>query len=146
MPQIAFHFNAPDKLGYACRFIRKALRHDTRVTVVAGPDRLRQLSARLWQQARHDFLAHAVQGDDAYLLGMSPVVLLEDASASPHQEVLLNLGQTLPQGFEVFQKVVEVVSSDDDWDRAQARDRWRVYQAGGYAIERHDLVLKGSAL
>ncbi|MDR3004056.1 MAG: DNA polymerase III subunit chi, partial [Acidovorax sp.] len=31
MTEVAFHFNAPDKLGYVCRFVRKALRHDARV-------------------------------------------------------------------------------------------------------------------
>ena len=142
--QVAFHFNAPDKLDYACRFIRKALRHDARVTVVAPMAQLRQLSAKLWKYAGHEFLAHALQGDDAELLALAPVALVEQAQASAHREVLLNLGLDMPQGFEAFAKVVEVVSSFDDEDRAQARVRWRAYQGAGHAIERHDLVLKGN--
>lgn len=142
MPQVAFHFNAPDKLDYACRFIRKAMRHDARVTVVAPLERLRQLSARLWKFGGHEFLAHAVQGDDAELFALAPVVLVESVQASPHQDVLLNLGIEMPQGFEDFSKVVEVVSSFDEEDRALARARWRHYQNAGHAIERFDLVLK----
>ena len=142
--QVAFHFNAPDKLDYACRFIRKALRHDARVTVVAPMWQLRQLSAKLWKYAGHEFLAHALQGDDAELLALAPVALVEQAQASAHREVLLNLGLDMPQGFEAFAKVVEVVSSFDDEDRAHARVRWRAYQSAGHAIERHDLVLKGN--
>ena len=142
--QVAFHFNAPDKLDYACRFIRKALRHDARVTVVAPMEHLRQLSAKLWKYAGHEFLAHALQGDDAELLALAPVALVEQAQASAHREVLLNLGLDMPQGFEAFAKVVEVVSSFDDEDRAHARVRWRAYQSAGHAIERHDLVLKGN--
>ena len=142
-PQVAFHFNAPDKLDYACRFIRKALRHDARVTVVAPLERLRQLSARLWKFAGHEFLAHAVQGDDAELFALAPVVLVEAAQFSTHREVLLNLGLEMPQGFESFSKVVEVVSSFDEQDRALARARWRSYQSAGHAIERFDLVLRG---
>lgn len=142
--QVAFHFNAPDKLDYACRFIRKALRHDARVTVVAPMAQLRQLSAKLWKYAGHEFLAHALQGDDAELLALAPVALVEQAQASAHREVLLNLGLDMPQGFEAFAKVVEVVSSFDDEDRAHARVRWRAYQSAGHAIERHDLVLKGN--
>lgn len=141
---VAFHFNAPDKLDYACRFIRKALRHDARVTVVAPMPRLRQLSERLWKSAAQDFLAHAVQGDDAQLLAMAPVVLVEQVEASAHQDVLLNLGWDVPQGFAQFAKVVEVVSSFDEQDRSQARVRWRQYQQAGHPIERHDLVLKGA--
>lgn len=142
--QVAFHFNAPDKLDYACRFIRKALRHDARVTVVAPMAQLRQLSAKLWKYAGHEFLAHALQGDDAELLALAPVALVEQAQVSAHREVLLNLGLDMPQGFEAFAKVVEVVSSFDDEDRTQARVRWRAYQGAGHAIERHDLVLKGN--
>ena len=100
MPHVFFHFNAPDKLEYACRFIRKALRHDARVTVVAPVERLRQLSARLWKFAGHEFLAHAVQGDDPELLALAPVVLVESAEASAHHEVLLNLGHEVPFRFD----------------------------------------------
>lgn len=142
MPQVAFHFNAPDKLDYACRFIRKALRHDARVTVVAPMDRLRQLSARLWKFAGHEFLAHALQGEDAELFALAPVVLVETPQASLHHDVLLNLGTEMPEGFEVYAKVVEVVSSFDEQDRALARQRWRSYQHAGHTIERFDLVLK----
>lgn len=142
MPQVSFHFNAPDKLDYACRFIRKAMRHDARVTVVAPIERLRQLSARLWKFAGHEFLAHAVQGDDSESFALAPVLLVETATASKHQDVLLNLGAEIPGDFEAFNKVVEVVSSFDEQDRAQARVRWRSYQNAGHAIERFDLVLK----
>ena len=142
MPQVAFHFNAPNKLDYACRFIRKALRHDARVTVVGPLDRLRQLSAKLWKFSGHEFLAHAVQGDDADILSLAPVVLLESALESANTDILLNLGDEVPECLERYSKVVEVVSSFDDQDRAMARARWRQYQAAGYAIERFDLVLK----
>ena len=141
--QVAFHFNAPDKLDYACRFIRKALRHEAQVTVVAPLPRLRQLSARLWQQAGTDFLAHALEGDDAQVLACSPVLLVQALPAQGPAQILLNLGSELVPGFERFAKVVEVVSSFDELDRAQARTRWRAYQNAGHAIERHDLVLKG---
>lgn len=143
MPQIAFHFNAPDKLDYACRFIRKALRHDAQVTVVAPLERLRLLSTKLWKFAGHEFLAHAVEGEDADLLALSPVVLVQDAASSTQHDVLLNLGEAIPPGFERYAKVVEVVSSFDEHDRALARTRWRGYQQAGHAIERFDLVLKG---
>ena len=142
-PQVAFHFNAPDKLDYACRFIRKALRHDARVTVVAPLERQRQLSARLWKFAGHEFLAHAVQGDDVELFALAPVVLVEAAQFSTHHEVLLNLGVEMPEGFDAFHKVVEVVSSFDEQDRTLARERWRSYQSAGHTIERFDLVLQG---
>lgn len=142
MTEVAFHFNAPDKLGYVCRFVRKALRHGAQVTVTAPPGVLAHLSARLWKSAPSDFLAHAGPGADAQVLALSPVALVEQASASPHRDVLLNLDEQLPEGVEAFTRVVEVVSLDD-MDRAMARQRWKAYAARGFAIQRHDLVLKG---
>lgn len=142
MTEVAFHFNAPDKLGYVCRFVRKALRHGAQVTVTAPPGVLAHLSARLWKSAPSDFLAHAAPGADAQVLALSPVVLVVLATASPHRDILLNLDEAVPEGLEGFARVVEVVSLDD-MDRAMARNRWKDYAARGFAIQRHDLVLKG---
>lgn len=38
MTQVAFHFNAPDKLAYVCRLVRKATRQDARVMVTGDAD------------------------------------------------------------------------------------------------------------
>ncbi|MNT94878.1 DNA polymerase III subunit chi [compost metagenome] len=63
---------------------------------------------------------------------------------APHHEVLLNLGAEVPEGFGRFEKLIEVVSAHDEEDRGLARNRWRHYASRGYAIVRHDLVLKGA--
>jgi DNA polymerase-3 subunit chi len=144
MPEIAFHFNAPDKLAYACRFARKALRHGAKLAIIGPQPALQTLDAMLWSMAPQDFVAHAMQGGDALVWSQSPVVLAEQARDLPHEDVLLNLGRDLPEGFERFQRVVEIVSAVDAHDRAQARVRWRQYQSQGFEIVRHDLVLKGA--
>lgn len=144
MTQIAFHFNAPDKLGYVCRFVRKALRHDARVTVLGSEAMLRQLSPRLWKASPQDFLAHAVQGSDASLMAQSPVALVHTLAASPHHDILLNLDAQVPEGYSAFARVVEVVSAFDEMDKDQARQRWRRYTQDGHTIVRHDLVLQES--
>ena len=38
MTEIAFHFNAPDKLAYACRFARKAQRAGARLVIHGAQD------------------------------------------------------------------------------------------------------------
>ena len=143
MTDIAFHFNAPDKLAYACRFARKALRHGARL-VIAGPEEVLQpLDGMLWNLQPQDFLAHC-RGDAApELLQASPIVLVTALGQTPHHEVLLNLDAVIPDGFERFARVVEVVSATDTEDRHHARARWRRYAALGYDIVRHDLVLRG---
>ncbi len=142
MTEIAFHFNAPDKLAYACRFARKLVRSDRRLVITAPQPVLDRLDALLWRISPQDFIAHANSSSPAEVLDASPVLLMTDPQQAAVREVLLNLGQTVPSGFGSYQHLIEVVSAEDDGDRQQARQRWRHYAARGYAIARHDLVLK----
>ena len=143
MTDIAFHFNAPDKLAYACRFARKVQRSGARLVITAPAEALEALDRMLWAMAPQDFVAHCRSDADEELLQASPVLLAVDANSAPHHEVLLNLNAEVPEGFGRFDRLVEVVSAQDEADRAEARARWRHYASRGYAITRHDLVLKG---
>lgn len=143
MTEVAFHFNAPDKLAYACRFARKVLRSERRLVITGPQPVLDTLDAQLWSMGACDFVAHCRGDAPAQILHSSPVVLTADPQAAGHQDVLLNLGDGLPAGFASYQRLVEVVSADDLQDRERARERWRHYAQRGYAIVRHDLVLKG---
>lgn len=144
MTEVAFHFNAPDKLAYACRFARKVQRSGARLVIAAQPDTLAALDRMLWNVAPQDFVAHCLADADEELVHASPVLLTADPRTAPHNEVLLNLLTDVPEGFGRFGRLVEVVSAQDEADRGAARVRWRHYAARGYAITRHDLVLKGA--
>lgn len=144
MTEVAFHFNAPDKLVYACRFARKMLRNNRLLVIAAPPDVLDVLDGMLWNMAPHDFVAHCRGDSDAQLLDASAIVLVSDAGLAPHHDVLLNLAPSVPQGFGSFAQLIEVVSADDEADRHEARARWRHYAQRGYQLIRHDLVQKAS--
>ncbi|QNP48827.1 DNA polymerase III subunit chi [Diaphorobacter aerolatus] len=145
MTEVAFHFNAPDKLAYACRFARKALKHGARVVVTGGAAELQALDRMMWALGPTDFVAHALADADPDVVAASPVLLAVQPLSVAMRDVLLNLGSQLPSGFEQFEKVIEVVSASDEQDRQSARTRWRQYAAQGYEIVRHDLVLKENA-
>lgn len=144
MTEVAFHFNAPDKLAYACRFARKMVRLDKRLVITGAPDALATLDNMLWHMAPQDFVAHCAEQDAPELLEASPVLLLTDPRHAIHHGVLLNLGDAVPQGYTLFERLVEVVAAHDDTDRQCARTRWRQYAQSGHSIVRHDLVLKES--
>ena len=143
MTEVAFHFNAPNKLAYACRLLRKAVASGSRVVVTAEPEDLKTLDSLLWTFSQIDFVPHAMQSASAKLVAASPVILSETTADVPHRQVLLNLGSGVPDGFEQFERVIEVVSHEDD-DRKLARGRWKQYTDRGYDITRHDLNLKGA--
>jgi len=140
MTEVAFHFNAPDKLGYACRLLRKAVASGARVVVTGKPEQLRALDVELWTFAPLEFVAHCHAATSSpQVLAASPVVLADSEEAAPHRQVVVNLGDAVPAGFERFDRLIEVVTVDDQ-DRLQARSRWKHYADRGYSITRHDLA------
>ena len=138
MTEVTFHFNVPDPVGYACRLVRKAVAAGRRVVVTGEPGLLRTLDADLWTFSPVEFIPHCqAEGAEPQVLAASPVVLADAPRAAPHQEVLVNLGGPVPEGFERFERLNELVTLDDD-DRVRARRRWKHYADRGYAIKRHD--------
>ncbi|MEI8168825.1 MAG: DNA polymerase III subunit chi [Rhodoferax sp.] len=143
MTEVAFHFNAPDPVAYTCRLLRKAVSSGAKLVVVGSPDTLQQLDVGLWTFSATDFVPHCYIDSDPNILATSPVVLATTTASVPHQQVLINLGHSVPDGFELFERVIEVVGLGDD-DRQLARSRWKSYTDCGYTITRHDLNLKST--
>jgi DNA polymerase-3 subunit chi len=144
MTEVAFHFNIADKQAYTCRLLRKALASGARVMVTAPSSVLQQLDRLLWTFSQLDFIAHARLSEDHKVVTASPVILSESLDGSPHQQVVLNLGDEVPAGFEKFERLIDIVGLDEA-DRQLARARWKFLADKGYAITRHDVALKGSS-
>lgn len=138
MTSVSFHVNLADRTGYACRLLRKACAAGARVVVVGEPLQLRELDTALWTFSPQDFIAHAIAGvASPGVLARSPVVLAPQADAAEHRQVLVNLGTDVPEGFEGFERLIELVS-DAPQDIAQARVRWKHYAAQGHGVTKVD--------
>ena len=144
MTEVAFHFGAPDRLAYTCRLLRKATATGARLLVRSTPDLCAELDAALWNLGPTEFISHCNATAVQAVRARSAVLLVDEADAlDAGFPVLVNLGDDVPQGFEQFQRVIEVVSTDEQ-DRSLARQRWKQYTALGYTITRHDLKLRGT--
>jgi DNA polymerase-3 subunit chi len=142
MTEVAFHFNVPEKLAYACRLLRKATAAGSKVVVTGEPELLRRLDTELWTFSALEFIPHChVASAEPQVVAASPVLLADTPRSTPHQEVLVNLGGAVPAGFERFERLIELVSQDEP-DRLAARARWKHYKDRGYAIVRHDLATR----
>jgi DNA polymerase III subunit chi len=142
MTEISFHFNASDKQAHACRVIRKAFNTGLGVCVVGDAHDLVSLDSALWSFSALDFIPHCHATADFSLLVRSPVVLgiPENADFLHYgQQMLINLGSRVPDGFERFQRLIEMVGLSDA-DRLTGRARWKHYASRGYALVRHDLA------
>lgn len=136
MTRIDFHTNVPDKLAYACRLVRKASaggqpgRPSRMVLLLDDDAQLAALDAQLWSFSRTDFLPHVAAGDA--LATVTPIILAaSDDAPLPHTDLLVNLSRRMPAGVERFQRVIEVVSSEES-DAAAGRKRYMAYKQQAY--------------
>lgn len=138
MARIEFHFNTPALVHYACRLLRKVHGHGKRAQVVGHATTLVQLDQALWTFSALDFVPHCGPVAPQTMRSASCALLTEQVRDDWDRQILVNLGESVPQGFEGFERVIEVVSVDD-LHRAQGRERWREYSRLGHDMIRHDL-------
>src|ERR1043166_128146 len=138
MTQVDFYTNVEDKLATTCKLCAKALEAKLRVLVYTPDAQLSdKLSRLMLSTPQTGFLPHC-SGDDK-LAAVTPVIIEHRSENNPmHDEVLLNLRDQLPQCFSRFQRVIELVGTEEA-DRVAARERFRFYRDRGYPLNTHDL-------
>ncbi len=122
----------------ACRLAEKAYRLGHRLyiqTASAGDDAL--LDDLLWTFRQNSFIPHARwQGAD----DPDTPVLLGHGPAPPFlHELLIHLADPIPDAFDQFNRVVEIIDADEA-TRAAARRRYRFYRGRGLAPVTHQLT------
>lgn len=137
MTEVLFYTSAADKLRTTCQLSRKALERNRRVMVLTPEGRITdQLSHMLWTTPSTGFTPHCRAADR--LAKVTPIIVDHATDTVIHEDVLINLCQDMPTFFSRFQRLVEIVTNDEN-DRAQARERYRFYRDRGYQIVTHDI-------
>lgn len=133
MTRIDFHSDVPDKIAYACRLVRKARSANCNVVLLtANAQQLASLDDALWTFSEQDFLPH-VRADDP-LAARTPIILTDNEQQEvPHHQILINLTDTTPVHFARFERMFEIIASDNE-DKTAGRDRYRFYQQRGYPL------------
>ena len=143
MTQVDFHFNAPDKLPYVCRLLRKASGQGRRVGVLADQETSHLLNQLLWNLNGSDFVTHCLLADSPNMVEQSSVILgsiWQDLTALQQLDVFLNLNDSPPPNLEGIERLIEVVGPEES-DKSSARQRWKHYSHLGFQINRFDLTL-----
>ncbi|HET9113663.1 MAG TPA: DNA polymerase III subunit chi [Burkholderiales bacterium] len=137
MTTVDFYSNTPDKLVLARLIAHKAYRRGLDIMVHSTDSgMLAELDRTWWRDPAAGFLPHCAT--DAAHAPQTPIVLGAEIGQLPHSDVLINLDGITPVFFSRFQRLIEIVSTDDA-DRNSARQRWRFYQQRGYATTHHDM-------
>ena len=132
MTRIDFYRYAEDKLKFACRLAAKAYDQSTRL-VVWSQDRktLAEFDRLLWSFQSVRFIPHCMAGDA--VAAETPIILATSGDDLPHHDVLLNLGDEEPPFFASFERLLEIVSTDEA-DKERARARYAFYRKRGYDL------------
>ena len=133
MTRIDFHTNISDKVAYACRLARKAYgARGKLVLLAADAAQAAALDSALWTVGETDFLPHAMAG--GALAPQSPIIVTDSLDGEfPHYDMLVNLTQATPPRFERFQRVFEIISTDEI-DAAAGRKRYMAYKQQAYPL------------
>lgn len=139
MSQVSFYTGVPERLAYLCRLLRKAQQSGARIGVCGPAPLLDRLDAALWTFESTEFVPHLRVRPGRPLeprMAATPILLVEQSAELPHREVLLNLSLDMPEGFEQFARVLEVVSQDPEQMQA-GRQRFRRYKDLGHEVLHH---------
>jgi DNA polymerase-3 subunit chi len=141
MTQIDFYTHVQDKQLLACKLSAKALEQGLRVLVLTPDESVAaSMDQMLWRIPATGFLPHCRARDP--LADVTPLIVDCDPGELTHDQVLLNLGSERPVFFSRFQRLIEIVTTDEA-DRMAARERFRFYRDRGYEIRSHDMSQSG---
>jgi DNA polymerase-3 subunit chi len=122
---------------FACRLAEKAYLRDLRV-VLASQTRedATALDDLLWTFNERSFVPH-----DVHLPGgvpTAPVQIAVDLESVPAADLLVNLSDGLPVGWERFARIAEIVDGDEE-QRRRGRERFKSYRDSKLPVETHRL-------
>ena len=143
MTRIDFHSNIADKLSFACRLTRKvAGAGHTLVLLTEDAAQAASLDAALWTLSETDFLPHVMAGNA--LAVHTPIIIAcidsdgdgdgdRGKAELPRGDMLINLTRRTPANVGRFQRVFEIISTDEI-DAAAGRKRYLDYKQKSYPL------------
>lgn len=129
--------DAQARLKLACRLAEKAWLQSQKVLLLTpGSADAQALDEMLWTFRDRSFVPHEIYSPDR---PPRASVLISDSAQIPAEaDVLINLRDEVPEGFERFSRIVEPVDGDPA-RRQSGRDRYRFYRERGLAPDSHQV-------
>lgn len=130
-----------DKSGYmryTCRLTEKAYKLKHRIYIHVDNDvKAQQFDELLWTFSQGSFIPHErLNGGTP----QSPVVIGYNDTAPEGYGLLINLSKVIPDFYEKFARVAEVVA-DEDTLRQTSREHFRFYREQGLTPNIHQISL-----
>jgi DNA polymerase-3 subunit chi len=134
--KIDFHIldntNNPRSMLYVCSLVEKAYLAKQQVYIQTNsPEETEQLDNLLWTFKDDSFIPHSPYS----AADTSPPTIQIGHAATPTQQrnLLINLSHQVPDFFQQFQHVIEIVFSDPAMQQL-ARERYKQYRDQGHEM------------
>jgi len=140
-PRVDFYVSetagADARLRLACRVAEKAyLAKQNVVVLFEDAALLPKFDELLWTFGDGSFVPHDAVGPDGVCA--SPVALTNGPLPAGHTDVLINLGNTVPESFEKFARVAEFLDGRPEV-RAAGRERFKLYRSKSLDPQTHNV-------
>ncbi len=141
MTEIDFYTQVSDKLALVRVLCAKAMARGLRIHVhTPNAETTAKLDRLLWLSPATGFLPHCASTDP--LADVTPIIIDHQPTNFAHDQVLINLQDSLPEYFSRFERLLEMVGPLEE-DKIRARERFRFYKDRGYLLRTHDLQKSG---
>jgi DNA polymerase-3 subunit chi len=141
MPMIDFYVieqaSSEQSLLFACKLIEKAYT-DKQVIYIhtESIEAAEYMDDLLWSFRDDSFLPHTLV--DTKHNDLPPILIGYEQAPETHQSVLVNLAKQVPEFYNQYQRIIEIVFSDPDVQQL-ARERYKHYRDQGHDIHTHKL-------
>jgi DNA polymerase III subunit chi len=136
--RVDFYLPSGDVWLLACRLLEKAYLRKHRIFVYCQSEKdAEKLDDLLWTFKAESFIPHAIQGELS-----SPIQIgfgLKEPKAS--YDILLNLALEIPVFYPGFERILEIVSSDEA-SKVVSRAHYKVYRAAGCVVNTHSVEVE----
>src|SRR3990167_1561489 len=120
-----------------CLLLEKPYENGQQVYVhTATKDEAEQLDKLLWTYRDDSFLAHRICLDDTP--PSAPIDIGIERNPIRHEGILVNLTSQIPEFYQQFNSVIEIVFSEPAAQQA-SRERFRLYREQGCKLNTHKI-------
>jgi len=122
---------------FVCQLAEKAFKKGHKIHIHTADNlQTERMDTLMWTYSDLSFLPHAKANETQ--ASETPIHISHDPDKASISDVLINLKSEVPVFYEQFERVAEIVSGDQQQQKA-ARQRYRHYQQRGCTVNSHDV-------
>ena len=122
---------------FACRLTEKAYLRDLRILILSDTlSDARALDDLLWTFNDRSFIPHQLCLDEQPIEPATKVYLTASSGAAPAADLLVNLAACLPERWERYTRIAEIIDADEE-RRRLGRERFKAYRDLRVPLETH---------